>query len=112
MLRYNNDYTKKQIIIKKIKHYISTHNNAQTTALNTVSIYPNPATNYLHIEGLQSSNLKLTVVDFAGNVALSVQLSAFSSSSYNLNITSLKQGNYLLKIETNDGLVTKQFVKE
>jgi hypothetical protein len=31
---------------------------------------------------------------------------------YDLNIASLHAGNYLLKIETNGEVVTKQFVKE
>ncbi len=64
---YNNDLTKKQIIIKKIKHYIQTHNDAQATALNRVFIYPNPAQNILHVEGL-SAVQKLTVVDFNGTM--------------------------------------------
>jgi hypothetical protein len=65
----------------------------------------------LHVQGLSSTQTRLTVVDFNGNVALSVQPSAFSAS-YNLNIASLHAGNYLLKIEVNGAVVTKQFVKE
>ncbi len=68
LLRYN-DETKKQIIVQKIKHYIQTHNNVQATTLNSVSIYPNPAQNILHVQGLSSTKAKLTVVDFAGDVA-------------------------------------------
>ncbi len=112
LARYNNDdLTKKQIIIKKIKHYIQTHNDAQATTLNSVSIYPNPAQNILHVEDLSSTQTKLTVVDFAGNIAISQQLSA-NSQYYNLNIASLHAGNYLLKIEMNGEVATKQFVKE
>jgi hypothetical protein len=59
-----------------------------------------------------NQKIKFTVVDLAGNVAISQQLKANSNSSYNLNIASLKQGNYLLKIETNDEVITKKFVKE
>ncbi len=110
--RYNNDNkTKRQIIIQKIKHYIQTHNDAQATTLYNVSLYPNPAQNILHVEGLSLTQTKLTVVDFAGNIAISQQLSA-NSQYYNLNIASLHAGNYLLKIETNGEVVTKQFVKE
>jgi uncharacterized delta-60 repeat protein len=88
-------------------------NKAQSkTSKSLIQISPNPATNILRIQGLPSNQkIKITVVDFVGNTALSVQLSAFSTS-YNLNIASLKPGNYLLKIETNDEVVTKQFVKE
>jgi uncharacterized delta-60 repeat protein len=77
-----------------------------------IKISPNPAQNILHIEGLSSSQkTKITVVDFNGNIAISQQLSA-NSNSYNLNIASLHAGNYLLKIEMNDEVVTKQFVKD
>ncbi len=110
LARYDNDAkTKKQIIIQKIKHYIQTHNDAQATMLNKVFIFPNPAQNILHVEGLSSSQTKLTVVDFAGNIKLQAVANA---SSFNLNIASLHAGNYLLKIETNGEVVTKQFVKE
>ena len=81
---------------------------AATSTNKNISIYPNPAQNILHVEGL-SSQTKLTVVDFNGNVKLQAVANA---SSYNLNIGSLHVGNYLLKIETNGEVVTKQFVKE
>ncbi len=115
LARYNNDdKSKKQIIIQKIKHYIQTHNDAQATTLNNVFIYPNPAQNILHVEGL-SANAKLTVVDFAGNIIVSRELSPVPpntgvvSYGYDLNVSSLHAGNYLLKIEVNGEVVTKQF---
>ncbi len=113
LTRYNNDdETKKQIIVQKIKHYLQTHNDAQATTLNTISVYPNPAQNILHVKGLSSTQkIKLTVVDLNGNVVVSRELSVVSNV-YNLNIASLHAGNYLLKIETNGETVTKQFVKE
>ncbi|MBV9962184.1 MAG: T9SS type A sorting domain-containing protein [Parafilimonas sp.] len=103
LARYNNDESKKQIIITKVRHWINNNN---------IKISPNPATNILHIDGLPALNIKLTVVDIAGNVAISQQLKANSASPCSLNIALLKQGNYLLKIETNDDVVTKQFVKD
>ncbi len=77
-----------------------------------IKVSPNPAQNILHVQVLSSNQkTKLTVVDFNGNIAISQQLSA-NSNSYNLNIASLHAGNYILKIETNGEVVTKQFVKE
>ncbi|MBS1746402.1 MAG: T9SS type A sorting domain-containing protein [Bacteroidetes bacterium] len=76
-----------------------------------VRIYPNPAKNILHIEGL-SSKAKITVISFNGFTAISQQLKANSYPSYNLNIASLQPGNYLLKIEMNGAMVTKKFLKE
>lgn len=95
--RYNND------LIKKLPMLAITPNE------NAIIISPNPAKNILHIEGLSSNKTKITVVDFAGNIELQA---VANNSSYNLNIASLKPGNYLLKIETSDEVVTKQFVKE
>ncbi|MBS1746565.1 MAG: T9SS type A sorting domain-containing protein, partial [Bacteroidetes bacterium] len=85
-----------------------------------VRIYPNPAKNILHIEGLSlnSKNLpagrqvKITVADFMGNIAISQQLIANSPSSYSLNVASLKPGNYLMKIETGGEVVVRKFIKE
>lgn len=74
-----------------------------------VKISPNPATNTLVIQGLPTNKTKITVVDFTGNEKLKV---AANNTSYNLNIASLKAGNYLLKIEMNDEVVTKKFLKE
>jgi uncharacterized delta-60 repeat protein len=109
--RYNNDdLTKKQIIVQKIRHYIQTHN-AQATILNAVSIYPNPAQNVLHVVGLSSAQTKLTVVDLNGRIAASCKLQAVSGVC-DLKIASLHAGNYLLKIEMNDQVVTKQFIKQ
>ena len=78
----------------------------------TISISPNPAKNVLHIEGLSASNkAEITVVDLNGNVAMRYEPSTINSS-YDLNITPLKPGNYWLKLEVNGEVITKQFVKE
>jgi uncharacterized delta-60 repeat protein len=175
LARYNNDESRRQILITKIKKWIQHHNgftwdannnisnyviqrsydgmhfssitriNAgnnsdytyqdpsplngtnyyrlQTTSANgavnysnviavtnsEIKISPNPATNSLHIEGLSNQKVQLSIVDFSGHVKLQTVV---NGSIYNLNVTSLKAGNYLLKIETKDDVVTKSFVKE
>ncbi|MEP6466856.1 MAG: T9SS type A sorting domain-containing protein [Parafilimonas sp.] len=82
-----------------------------------IKISPNPAKNNLQIQGLSSTQnlpagrqgVKLTVLDFSGNIKLQAVANA---ALYNLNIASLTTGNYLLKIERNGEVVTKKFVKE
>lgn len=97
--------------------------NSNVIAINsetsTISLSPNPAKNVLRIEGLSSSSkTKITVVGLGGNVAISNQLSPVPpnagavSSSCSLDIGALKPGNYLLRVETEGNVVTKQFVKE
>jgi len=78
-------------------------------ALN-VSLSPNPAKNTLSIAGLPANEkVKLTVLDFSGNVMLQAIANA---SSYNLNIASLHTGNYVIKMDIHGEVVSKQFVKE
>jgi len=78
-------------------------------ALN-VSLLPNPAKNTLSIAGLPANEkVKLTVIDFSGNAKLQALANA---SSYNLNIASLHAGNYVIKMDMNGEVVSKQFVKE
>jgi hypothetical protein len=73
-----------------------------------IKISPNPAKNVLHIEGLPST-ATITVVDFMGNVKLKTTA---SNNSYNLNISTLKPGNYLLKMDMNGEVVVRKFLKE
>jgi uncharacterized delta-60 repeat protein len=79
----------------------------------SISLSPNPAKNVLQISGLSSSvKTKIMVVDLSGNMAISPKLITNRTSTYNLNIATLKPGNYMLRIESNGVVVTKQFVKE
>ncbi|KAJ1498108.1 hypothetical protein HMI54_012966, partial [Coelomomyces lativittatus] len=78
----------------------------------SISLSPNPAKNVLQISGLSSSEkTKIMVVDLSGNLAISPKLITNSTSSYSLDIDTLKPGNYMLRIESNGAVVTKQFVK-
>jgi uncharacterized delta-60 repeat protein len=85
-------------------------NYSNVVAINNtaIKISPNPAKNVLHIEGLPST-AKITVVDFMGNVKLKTTA---SNNSYNLNISTLKPGNYLLKMDMNGEVVVRKFLKE
>ncbi len=84
-----------------------------------IALSPNPAKSTLSITGLPTNEkVKITVVDFSGNTAMSHELppvppnAGAMSASYDLNISSLHAGNYVLKVETNGEMVTRQFVKE
>jgi hypothetical protein len=86
------------------------YSNIIAVANHEIKISPNPASNILHIEGLSSTNkTKITVIDFAGNIK---QQAVAGNNACNVNIAALHPGNYLLKIEMNDGVVIKKFVKE
>lgn len=74
-----------------------------------ITLSPNPAINNLHVDGLSLNKTKLTIVDFVGNVKTQQQT---TSSTIDLNISALKPGNYLLKVETDKEVITKAFIKK
>jgi len=85
------------------------YSNILAVANSDIKISPNPATNSLHIEGLSNQKVQLSVVDFSGSIKLQTMV---NSSTYTLNIASLKPGNYLLKIKSQGYVISKGFVKE
>ena len=75
-----------------------------------IKIYPNPAKNNLQIEGLPATEkTKLVITDLNGVARMSA---VANSNSYNWNISSLKPGNYILRITTGSNVSTKKFLKE
>ncbi len=77
---------------------------------NFIKLYPNPAKNSLHIEGLsKTEKTKLIIIDLTGNIIVAA---ATTTGSHTLNIATLKPGNYMLRIETNGNIETRMFVKE
>ncbi|MEP6467554.1 MAG: T9SS type A sorting domain-containing protein, partial [Parafilimonas sp.] len=104
--RYNSDLTQKQIIINKIKHYISTHNNANTVTLNkNINLYPNPANNIVTINNLDAkTNYGLSIINNKGNVVATKQVS--NLSLYQFNIQNVSSGVYYVNVVANNKLIT------
>ncbi|CAN5431015.1 hypothetical protein BH10BAC2_BH10BAC2_49680 [soil metagenome] len=74
-----------------------------------VKLYPNPAMNNLQIEGLPSKGkTRLKIVDIKGVTKASAET---TNSNFNWNISQLKEGDYILHIETNGNTITKKFMK-
>jgi len=75
--------------------------------LQNLKFYPNPAKNELIIENCELRINQIEVVDLSGKIV--------NREQYNgkcINVSALSQGIYFLKIETNNGIVTKKFIKE
>lgn len=73
---------------------------------NGIAVFPNPAANEISIR--TNSNQKVvsaTVIDLLGKVVLT------ENETQHLDISSLQNGTYLLKIETNEGTVVKKIIK-
>lgn len=73
-----------------------------------VSVYPNPAKNVVNIKSENQIN-SVTVFDIQGR---QVQTKIVGATETILDISNLQQGNYLLKISTDKGVVSEKIIKE
>ena len=72
-------------------------------------IYPNPVKDELRIEGdVPFNNLSFTIYNLAGKQIINDQW----LNGKSINVSSLPQGIYFVKIKIEKGVITKKFVKE
>ena len=77
--------------------------------IKSLSIYPSPANNYLVVKTENVAITSLTVVDVNGKL---ISTNTPQNSSVKLDVSQLKSGVYLLKIETANGSEVKRFIKQ
>ena len=70
----------------------------------SVSVYPNPASDILNIQTAESIT-NVTAYNIAGQKVL-------QANTQTLNVSALKSGVYILKVETTKGSATLKFVKK
>ena len=78
------------------------------SANNNLVIYPNPVANELTISTVNQI-LKLNITDVLGRQVY--ELNDEKSDKIKINVSNLKTGNYILKVQTNDGLQVTKFNK-
>jgi hypothetical protein len=76
-----------------------------------VEIYPNPVTDFLHVQFDPGKVNSLEILNMDGKKE-SIRLNKEDKSGVDINIQNLKSGIYLLKIAYKDETVTKKFVKK
>ena len=75
-------------------------------SLDSVSIYPNPVLNDLHIDLHSSIQIQeAKIYSITGQVVLQVQ------NKKDLDVSNLNPGIYLLKVKTSQGTITRKIVK-
>jgi hypothetical protein len=77
----------------------------------TFTLYPNPATSTLHIKSEDNALRQYQITDMQGRKMQSAVLPA-QVATYEIDISQLAAGVYLLKVESEKGAVVKRFVKE
>ncbi|NLA25320.1 MAG: T9SS type A sorting domain-containing protein, partial [Bacteroidales bacterium] len=77
---------------------------------NEISIYPNPASEYLNIELNQYLSDEVQIYDISGKLLIS---KAINSNHTQINIADLEQGMYILNVLKSDRKISSlRFVKE
>jgi N-acetylneuraminic acid mutarotase len=71
-----------------------------------INVYPNPATNSIIIEGLANTAIA-EVYDLSGKIILAQQI-----STNQIDISTLAEGLYFIKLTSPEGSVVRKFVKE
>ena len=100
----NNDLTVRFVRVIKLQEPITSIENKLIEG--NINIYPNPATNTLFINNLpENSNIK--IYDVLGNEVIIQQ-----NSSNSFSISNLQNGIYVLKVENENGVFTKKFIKQ
>lgn len=78
-----------------------------------VSIYPNPANELLNITGSETfkGKVKFELSDLLGKTVFVNEISDMkANSSYSINLTSYKDGLYVLKVSSDAGSISKKIV--
>lgn len=74
-----------------------------------LSIYPNPATDYVQIHALEGKILSVKVYDAHAKIVFANKL---NHTEYKLNTTQWSKGNYVVEIETEQGKAIKKLSVE
>jgi len=72
-----------------------------------ISIYPNPVKNQLFIELDNQKVTEITIIDYSGRVVKTI-----NSNVNTINVSDLQQGIYILKVATENGVLTNRFIKQ
>lgn len=83
-----------------------TYLSVNETSVINVNIYPNPASDYISIEGEDIQDV--TIYDISGRTLMTVE---FRNNVQNINISDLNSGVYFLNIRTQEGSMIERIVK-
>ena len=70
-----------------------------------LSVYPNPATDYIHIKTTKRDIEKIFIFDISGKLLM-------TETKKDINISHLPTANYIISIKTNDGIKSFKLIKK
>ncbi len=78
---------------------------------NDFSIYPNPVKDVLQVQLNATTINRVEVVDMYGKKSLSKNFSGTNNNSLQVDLSTLPQGNYFIKVISKEGVASKKFTK-
>ena len=77
---------------------------------NAISIYPNPASSTITIKDeLKSVNVFVEIYDVMGRLVKAVNCNL--GTTFSFDVSNLLSGNYIIKLTTENGIISKKFLK-
>ncbi|HRU63935.1 MAG TPA: T9SS type A sorting domain-containing protein, partial [Paludibacteraceae bacterium] len=74
-----------------------------------ILLYPNPVNNYLKIESKNETLKMVTIYDLRGSMVRSERISGISAE---ISTDNLPAGNYIIKVQTENRVITKRIIKQ
>jgi len=76
---------------------------------NVVSLYPNPAVNFINVKVEELQNFEIEVYDFIGNMVIAQKVNHIENTEHRVDVSNLQNGVYLMYIVTNTERLIKKF---
>lgn len=76
---------------------------------NGVSLYPNPAVNFINVKVEELQNFEIEVYDFIGNMVIAQKVNHIENTKHRVDVSNLQNGVYLMYIVTNTERLIKKF---
>ena len=88
----------------------SDDNTRISNTISEISIYPQPSNGIINIKlsETQNANPFVAVFDLLGNKVAEIEADHVNGNVYVINLEDKKAGYYFLKIQTNDGVVSRR----
>lgn len=108
--RYESDFIYLDITnnIGSVATFFDNSLNQQKFTKHSISIYPNPSSDYVNIEIKNQSIEKISIFDMTGKLVLEKN----NVSNRQISISNLKKGVYIIKIETPIGIFQNKLIKK
>lgn len=109
-------YNEEQITITVINSFAEEAYKSENAAMAKtnikVNVFPNPATNVLHIRlQVPVDDLSVKVIDMKGAIAGTYNFNNSSKTSFDVNVSKLSQGIYILQLQSGELKQTFKFMK-